>query len=397
MLTRVQIRNFRSIQDLEWHPQRLSVLTGPNNSGKTNLAYALRFLSLTAQGLSLDEAARASRMAPTEVRCLQVPDEAIGLDLDAEVGDGPEAASLGYRLELKAEVPDERGVPVLTVAAEKLWRRVPGGGQTLFQRGPEAAELVDGAPPGPQGFTAWDWSPAHTVLGKLTDKARYPSVWTFASYLRNFHYYRVDASSLGSAPEAAVRPILLAGAENLLAVLHLVKNQDARAYSRLLGMASQLDPSLEDFEFVPLADGTVVTEAILRGVEDRVSIRALSDGTLLHLALAVVALQPQVHSRREFERPTLIVFEEPENGLYVRALHSLFDLITEASQHTQVIITTHSPFLLDFFDDAPEKLFVLSRGDRGTEIRSPDPGAFDELLEHMSVGEMLFRKVLACE
>jgi predicted ATPase len=79
-----------------------------------------------------------------------------------------------------------------------------------------------------------------------------------------------------------------------------------------------------------------------------------------------VALQPEVHSRREFDRPTLIVYEEPENGLYARSLRSLFELISEASQYTQVIITTHSPDLMSLFD--VDALRVVEMTPEGTKI-----------------------------
>ena len=126
---------------------------------------------------------------------------------------------------------------------------------------------------------------------------------------------------------------------------------------------------------------------------------ALSDGTLLYLALCTVALQPRVKMRRKFVRPSLIMVEEPENGLYARYFGELVKRLEELSEHTQLIITTHDPFLLDYFDDRPESIFVLNMGDEdtGTTIASPDPDRLNAMLEHMSMGEMLFREVLACE
>jgi len=93
------------------------------------------------------------------------------------------------------------------------------------------------------------------------------------------------------------------------------------------------------------------------------------------------------------------MIEEPENGLYARNFGKLVERLKELSEHTQVIITTHNPFLLDYFDDKPESIFVLDMPDEetGTTITSPDPKAVNELLEQMSMGEMLFREVLACE
>jgi len=49
VITRLTVRNFRTLHDVTWEPKKLSILVGLNNSGKTNLVYALRFLSGTAR------------------------------------------------------------------------------------------------------------------------------------------------------------------------------------------------------------------------------------------------------------------------------------------------------------------------------------------------------------
>jgi predicted ATPase len=91
------------------------------------------------------------------------------------------------------------------------------------------------------------------------------------------------------------------------------------------------------------------------------------------------------------------MLEEPENGLYPRHLGKLVDRLKELSEHTQVIITTHNPFLLDYFDDQPESIFVVNTPDEetGTTITSPDPERLAAMLEHTSLGELLFSEVLA--
>lgn len=64
--------------------------------------------------------------------------------------------------------------------------------------------------------------------------------------------------------------------------------------------------------------------------------------------------------------PPLIVIEEPEANLHPGALGVLADVIKEASLRTQVIITTHSPDLIDHFD--PEVIRVVERVDGVTVV-----------------------------
>ena len=67
----------------------------------------------------------------------------------------------------------------------------------------------------------------------------------------------------------------------------------------------------------------------------------MSDGTLRGLGVLVALLQSNGRP------PTLIGIEEPEVALHPAAVGILVDAIRDASQHTQVIITSHSPDLLD--------------------------------------------------
>ena len=69
MISRLAIRNFRSLKDIELKPGRLTVLIGPNGSGKSNVIDALRFVEAFAwSGRSLtDEGVRPGK------RCVATP------------------------------------------------------------------------------------------------------------------------------------------------------------------------------------------------------------------------------------------------------------------------------------------------------------------------------------
>lgn len=77
----------------------------------------------------------------------------------------------------------------------------------------------------------------------------------------------------------------------------------------------------------------------------------MSDGTVRMLCWATVLLHPNP--------PRLLVIEEPELGIHVAWLPILADWIKQAAQKTQVIISTHSPDLLDQFSDCVENVYVF--------------------------------------
>ena len=89
------------------------------------------------------------------------------------------------------------------------------------------------------------------------------------------------------------------------------------------------------------------------------TVRALhaSDGAILLLGLLALAHLP--------EPPRLLLLEEPENGMYPMRLEQIIKLLKEVVDRTegvrfpQIILTTHSPYLLSFF--GPEEVTLLSR------------------------------------
>ena len=102
-----------------------------------------------------------------------------------------------------------------------------------------------------------------------------------------------------------------------------------------------------------------------------------SDGTLLILAYLAVLYLP--------EPPRLLLIEEPENGIHPKRLHDVLqilkDLVKEQS-HTQIILTTHSPYVLDSFK--PEEVTLCTKLDSG-EIKTTRLSESSKIKEQMDV------------
>ncbi len=105
---------------------------------------------------------------------------------------------------------------------------------------------------------------------------------------------------------------------------------------------------------------------------------AMSDGVMLVLAYLTVVYE-------EFA-PALIMIEEPENGIHpkqlehvVRLLHSL----TTRENPTQVIMTTHSPYVLDFVPKGCVRVF--SRNEQG-DVKVENFDKLDEIQDMLSKG-----------
>ena len=117
----------------------------------------------------------------------------------------------------------------------------------------------------------------------------------------------------------------------------------------------------------------------------------MSDGTLRALGVMTALLQSNVdHS------PSVIGIEEPETALHPAASAALREVLVQAARHTQVLVTSHSPDLLDDPDiDADSILAVVSEGGE-TRIAPLDEASRQMLRDHLfSAGELLRMNQLA--
>ena len=91
----------------------------------------------------------------------------------------------------------------------------------------------------------------------------------------------------------------------------------------------------------------------------------LSDGTIRFVALLATLLSPSP--------PPLVCIEEPELGLHPDAVALLADLLVEASEKTQLVVTTHSDALVSALTNQPDAIVTCERPGSGTVLRRLDP------------------------
>ncbi len=116
----------------------------------------------------------------------------------------------------------------------------------------------------------------------------------------------------------------------------------------------------------------------------------MSDGLLLFIGLAVAAQMNQGQGG-------ILAIEEPERGIHPRRLRDLVDHLLRLTQSgTQVVLTTHSPTLLDEFRDTPESVLIFDRDDTGTHVtRLSDRKEWaEEIQKGMPLGDLWYSGVL---
>jgi predicted ATPase len=109
---------------------------------------------------------------------------------------------------------------------------------------------------------------------------------------------------------------------------------------------------------------------------------SMSDGTMRITGILCAFLQNQ--------KPSIIAIEEPESTIHPEALGSLLEVIRGFSRNTQIIVTTHSPDLLDCKWIEAANLKVVAWREGVTRILRLHPSSEETLKQHlMGAGEML--------
>lgn len=129
------------------------------------------------------------------------------------------------------------------------------------------------------------------------------------------------------------------------------------AKNQMLQYLHDLYEGVDDFETI-IEGGTV--QVFFNEKNFSIPATRLSDGTLRYLCLLAILCDPNP--------PPLICIEEPELGLHPDILPKIADLLVEASQRTQLIVTTHSDILVDAMTERPEAVVVCEKHDGQTQM-----------------------------
>jgi predicted ATPase len=109
---------------------------------------------------------------------------------------------------------------------------------------------------------------------------------------------------------------------------------------------------------------------------------AMSDGTLLALGLLTAVYQRSI--------PSLLTIEEPEEGIHPGAISIIMDVLRFASERAQLIVTTHSPDVLDADWLEDRHIRIVTWQDGSTRVMPVSSGSRDALRQHlMKAGELL--------
>ena len=170
----------------------------------------------------------------------------------------------------------------------------------------------------------------------------------------------LSAESVRSQPEAGPQDRLTATGDNLANVVQHLSEQHPSRLAEIFDRLRRRVPRVERVLTETMPDGRLLLQVKDAPFSHPVLARFASDGTLKMLAYLVLLYDPKP--------PPFIGIEEPENFLHPRLLPELAEECRAASERTQLLVTTHSPFFLDTLK--AEEVQVLWRAETGhTQVR----------------------------
>jgi predicted ATPase len=170
----------------------------------------------------------------------------------------------------------------------------------------------------------------------------------------------------------------------LCGLVHAYLCQDRPRFDLFVQHMREFLPSIDDVHIAFEGDAKAALTFRVDGKPLHMS--EMSTGVRLLAFYVAIALYPNP------ARPMLV--EEPENGVHYKRLQEIIALFRsivlgrDGVAPSQVILTTHSPYLLDLIDPEKDQVLVFKREEDGSRSVQPvDHGKWSELSKYFLLGE----------
>jgi predicted ATPase len=375
MIESFHVKNFKALRDVAIALTPLHVLIGPNDSGKTSVLEALMALCRSVDFQSQDI------FVGSWQRSQLVWQENLDLTVEFEAqlrsSDGSYIYRLGIRFPFQGRNPSIVREECLTepdfVASPLLWH-------------PHIT--------GVSGCVNKQW--------EMNDAPLIKNIKAIYSALSGVQFYRWDPQflALPVAPDSTRRFRMESNGFGLALCLDDILGYDREIFAKLESKFKEIFPQIAAIRLLPQPayrtphevdkEVPLLSQADGKGLFFRftgsnndVPASQMSDGTLLVLAYLTILNLP--------EPPRVLLVEEPENGIHPKRLQEVLQILrglVEKHSRTQILMTTHSPYVLDAFK--PEEVTLCRReADGSTSVsRLSDSAEVRKQLGVFSLGEI---------
>jgi predicted ATPase len=376
-IEQLRVENYRALCSIEIKEiTPFTVLLGPNGSGKSTLFDVFNFLADCFQFGLRHAWDRRGRAKELKTRGQQDP-----VVIELKYREEPGQPVITYRLAL------DEGPKGVYVAEEWLqWRRgVRGKPLRFLDYKSGQGRAISGEMPDEKDRRV-DIplkSPDLIAVNALGQFAEHPRVAALREFITDWYVSYLSIEDTRGQPEAGPQERLSKTGGNLANVIQYLRERHPERLEEIFDTLRQRVPRLEKVLADSMPDGRLLLQIKDAPFDQPILSRFASDGTLKMLSYLVVLYDPGP--------PRFIGIEEPENFLHPRLLPDLGEECRKAAQHSQLLVTTHSPFFLD--SAKPEEVRILYRDGNGftRTVRAADVNGVKEFIAAgASMGHLWF-------
>ncbi|WP_188829956.1 AAA family ATPase [Nocardia camponoti] len=370
MLTSLAIANYRSLRDVVVPLDRLTVITGANGSGKSNLYRALRLLADTSRNGTVGALAREGGLPATlwtgppggsaSVRAGRADSRSNENNGALRLGFAGDDFSYAIKLGFAGGATMFALDPV--IKTEHVWAGKPRPGSLLAERSNALMIVTD-------DHINYDGHPVSnydSMLSEFSDPGAAPEMAQLRDRMRGWRFYdhfRTDASAPArTSAIGTFTPALPSDGADLPAAIQTVfENGDREGFNEAIDDAFPgCSAAVKD------VDGQFSLQWHQQHLLRPLTVNELSDGTLRYLLLVTAMFTPRP--------PELLVFNEPETSLHPDLFAPLATLLVEASKRTQVVVVSHAAEVIEVIDNTTDYASIeLVKRDGETFIRDQRP------------------------
>lgn len=364
LLKNISLEGYKSIKhcrNLELRP--LNVMVGANGSGKSNFLSFFKLLNFAMIGALQEFIGRQGGASSLLYYGPKVtPQFSATLEIESD------KRVITYHCRLVHAAPD-----TLIFGEESLRDRpreiTSTPSQTLSKRGHRETALRD-----PGWKKNWTVGFSGVVL----------------RFFRLYQFHDTsDESRLRGRVDKDDASFLHANGGNLAAILRKLREAVPATYQRIIETIRLAAPFFDDFLLEPdVADSRyIMLRWRAKGRAEYVfGPHQISDGTLRFMTLCTLLMMPPAW------RLAMIALDEPELGLHPVALDLLASLLKEASQDTQIIVSTQSPAFIDAFE--PEDVIVTELKEDASQFKRLNSTELEDWLKDYSLGDLVRKNVI---
>lgn len=198
-------------------------------------------------------------------------------------------------------------------------------------------------------------SPTETLVNQLA--GLFPAIRSYKRALSAIRVYQMGGSYCRQYAAPTPRPELSRFGENLPSVILQLKRTNPKTWDVVMGAMQSIIPELNRIEVKHSPSRSLGIVFWEDGFSKPWSVEEVSDGTIQTLATLVAIFDPAV---------TFLVLEEPENSVHPWIIRHVISACETASQSKQVLITSHSPIVIERFP--PRNVYVIWRTQKGSHV-----------------------------